>query len=300
AMQAEAESSEPQEIACPKCQTVNEAGWSFCQQCGSKLPKPPAPQPAPSDNKAQQGFKTVPTETPTSTPSNPPDAKMAPAGAIAGKENAESEKAFPPPPAAKPPISPAQPPPTRGQEIPQGLKTVVAEPVMKPPPQKPAPKQDAPLPGKQPQPLAEKVEALSSPPRPGGVACQQCGSMNNPGSPYCGNCGSIITIAKTIVMSSPIAPVKGSLHLVMEGGQSGESYELNDETVIGRASGDIVFPHDGFMSGRHAVIKRRGNSFVLLDEGSRNGTFIKIKDEIELKPGDMILVGKQLFRFDQE
>jgi pSer/pThr/pTyr-binding forkhead associated (FHA) protein len=52
------------------------------------------------------------------------------------------------------------------------------------------------------------------------------------------------------------------------------------------------------MSGRHARIVRRGAAFVLSDEGSRNGTFVKIKADVELKNGDMILVGKQLFRFE--
>ena len=86
--------------------------------------------------------------------------------------------------------------------------------------------------------------------------------------------------------------------MVMEGGQPGEVYELREDTVIGRSSGDIVFAHDGFMSGRHARIVRRDGKFVLMDERSRNGTFIKIKGEIELQPGDMILIGKQLFRFE--
>ena len=103
---------------------------------------------------------------------------------------------------------------------------------------------------------------------------------------------------QTMVMSSPFAPVRGRLCLVMEGGQQGDVFDLEDETVIGRASGEITFPHDGFMSGRHARIVRHGASFVLTDEGSRNGTFIKIKGDVELKPGDMILVGKQLFRFE--
>ena len=84
----------------------------------------------------------------------------------------------------------------------------------------------------------------------------------------------------------------------MEGGQPGEVYELDADTVIGRNKGEIIFPHDGFMSGRHARIERRGASFILTDEGSRNGSFIKIKGEVELKSGDMILVGKQLFRFE--
>jgi pSer/pThr/pTyr-binding forkhead associated (FHA) protein len=122
--------------------------------------------------------------------------------------------------------------------------------------------------------------------------------MNSNGSAFCGSCGAVMTVAKTVVMASPFAAVKGRLHLVMEGGQSGDVYEIDEETIIGRASGDITFPHDGFMSGRHARIIRRGNSFILTDEGSRNGTFVKIRGEVELKPGDMILVGKQLFRFE--
>ena len=68
--------------------------------------------------------------------------------------------------------------------------------------------------------------------------------------------------------------------------------------MIGRSNGEITFPHDGFMSGRHARIERRGTRFILTDEGSRNGTFVKIKGEIELNSGDTILVGKQLFRFE--
>jgi pSer/pThr/pTyr-binding forkhead associated (FHA) protein len=103
-----------------------------------------------------------------------------------------------------------------------------------------------------------------------------------------------------MVMSSVGAPPKGKLHLVMEGGQQGEVFDLGDITVVGRAQGDITFPHDGFMSGRHARIERRGASFVLVDEGSRNGTFIKINGEVELKPGDMVLIGKQLFRFEEQ
>jgi pSer/pThr/pTyr-binding forkhead associated (FHA) protein len=99
-------------------------------------------------------------------------------------------------------------------------------------------------------------------------------------------------------MSSVSAPLKARLHLVMEGGQPGEVYDLKEQTVIGRINGDISFPHDGFMSSRHARIVQRGNSFLLVDEGSRNGTFIKIKNEVELKSGDMILIGKQLFRFE--
>ncbi|MEW6128723.1 MAG: zinc ribbon domain-containing protein [Acidobacteriota bacterium] len=105
----------------------------------------------------------------------------------------------------------------------------------------------------------------------------------------------------TLVISSMPAPpaVQGRLHLVMEGGQTGEVYDLQEETGIGRTTGQITFPHDGYMSGRHSKIIQRGSDFFLVDEGSRNGTFVRIKGEVKLEPGDMILVGKQLFRFEK-
>jgi len=86
--------------------------------------------------------------------------------------------------------------------------------------------------------------------------------------------------------------------LIVDDGKPGEEFELGGETVLGRVTGDITFPDDDYMSGRHARIIRKGNQYILTDEGSRNGTFIRIAGEVELKPGDMILVGKQLFLFD--
>ncbi len=76
-------------------------------------------------------------------------------------------------------------------------------------------------------------------------------------------------------------------------------YEIkSDELTIGRNSGDLRFPHDGYMSGRHARIVRQGNEFILQDDNSRNGTFKKIDGPVTLKSGDVILIGKQLFRFE--
>lgn len=108
----------------------------------------------------------------------------------------------------------------------------------------------------------------------------------------------------TIVMSStPIAapPKQAKLLLIMEGGEVGETFSVRPaETVIGRVDGDIKFPHDGYMSSRHARILQRNGRFFLIDNNSRNGTFVKIHQEVELHPGDVILVGKQLFRFETD
>ena len=81
----------------------------------------------------------------------------------------------------------------------------------------------------------------------------------------------------------------------------GKTYSLDQaEMAIGRAEGDVTFPHDGYMSGRHARVVRRGGRYFLIDEGSRNGTFIRIEKEVELEPGDTFLIGKQVLRFDTE
>ena len=315
------------EIQCPNCQTVNEAGWSFCQQCGYRLPQsqpqqapppqaqPPQPQPpqapqaqshaqkpppqrAPVANEPadHEGFTTVPTEVPVEKPNIPPTRENAMAEQSTGEQKSKGGRQIPaaPPTVVSPlPEPERKAPPASQPDKYENLKTVVAEPPIKPSHVKPEQVIDPPPSADQHSAPTEAVMTASK-----GLHCPQCNHLNGPGNAYCANCGAVMTVAKTVVMSSPPVQIKGSLHLVMEGGQSGETYELDEETVIGRAGGDITFPHDGFMSGRHARIVRRGNTFILTDEGSRNGTFIKIKDEVELKPGDMILVGKQLFRFE--
>ena len=90
-----------------------------------------------------------------------------------------------------------------------------------------------------------------------------------------------------------------NLRLVTEGGENGAAYPLDSSKVtIGRSRADITFPHDGFMSGLHARIVERDGRYYLVDENSRNGTFLRINGEIVLKPGDMLIVGKQVFKFE--
>jgi len=270
----EAGAAPPSEIECANCHTMNEAGWSFCQQCGQRLPAAPQAE-------APQGFKTVPTEMP------PPDHSMQ---TVVNRPKTEPVTPLPPPPDLR---TVAEPRPVMPADFHPDLSTVVA-------PQMSAQDQPA-APPVAPTPVtptpATTVQPMASP-AAGAVACPECNYANNPGSSFCANCGTVLTVARTIVMASPLAAPRGRLHLVMEGGQQGEVFDLGDDTVIGRSQGDITFPHDGFMSGRHARIERRGSSYVLTDAGSRNGTFIKIKGEVELQPGDMILIGKQLFRFE--
>ena len=67
--------------------------------------------------------------------------------------------------------------------------------------------------------------------------------------------------------------------------------------VIGREKGDIIFPHDKFMSSRHAQIyEGRDGECYLVDLNSSNGTWIKIWEKTKIESGHYIFVGQQLFR----
>src|SRR5262249_44181364 len=128
--------------------------------------------------------------------------------------------------------------------------------------------------------------------------CPSCSKLIPPRSHHCPACGTALSSDHTVAMASYRPGAKARLRLIGDDGRPGDEFELGAETVLGRATGDITFPDDDYMSGRHARIVRTGNRYLLADEGSRNGTFIRITGDVELKPGDMILVGKQLFRFE--
>jgi pSer/pThr/pTyr-binding forkhead associated (FHA) protein/ferredoxin len=66
-------------------------------------------------------------------------------------------------------------------------------------------------------------------------------------------------------------------------------------TTIGRKFCDIVFPDDEFLSERHASISSLGGVYVLRDEASATGAFLKLREGIarEIASGDLIRLGKQ-------
>ena len=79
--------------------------------------------------------------------------------------------------------------------------------------------------------------------------------------------------------------------------QVANAYLLSHRDVfLGRERGDILFPKDGFVSGSHAVISERGGRVYLKDLGSSNGTFLRVKREIALRNGDLLLLGRNLLR----
>lgn len=75
-------------------------------------------------------------------------------------------------------------------------------------------------------------------------------------------------------------------------------YASTNSVRLGREHCDLSFPFDRHISGRHARVYEENGSYFLQDLGSRNGTFLRIKDPLELKDGDHFFAGQQLFRVE--
>ena len=77
-----------------------------------------------------------------------------------------------------------------------------------------------------------------------------------------------------------------------------EQYKLDEHNiVIGRhPSNQIVFADDKHVSRHHAKLQFIGGDFVLVDNGSANGTYVngqRIQVPTKLKSGDVILMGSK-------
>ena len=68
--------------------------------------------------------------------------------------------------------------------------------------------------------------------------------------------------------------------------------------LIGRESGDWVFPYDPTMSGRHAEIRSEDAEFFVHDAGSRNGVALAVHGDRQLRAGQRVLLGDQVLRVE--
>ncbi len=101
------------------------------------------------------------------------------------------------------------------------------------------------------------------------------------------------------IWGSPDAGYRFRLIHMLEGGLRGAAFPLRDgENLLGRETGDLTFPTDGYVSGRHASLTVRGERFVVQDLGSSNGTFIRLVAPVFVDNGDQFLIGRQLLRIE--
>jgi len=104
----------------------------------------------------------------------------------------------------------------------------------------------------------------------------------------------------TYFYASPKRPSKMKLIQRLRGGEIGMIYRSRSDTIsIGREGNDVNFLDDPFISGRHAQITMNAEGLITLtDLGSKNGTFVRINDDLALEHGDHVFLGQQLLRVE--
>ncbi len=83
--------------------------------------------------------------------------------------------------------------------------------------------------------------------------------------------------------------------VVIEGDKKGKTLNLDQELIIGRGEKAGLVLDDTYVSTVHARIFSKGESYVLEDLGSTNGTYVnrqRVTTPIELQRGDQIKIGK--------
>ncbi len=103
----------------------------------------------------------------------------------------------------------------------------------------------------------------------------------------------------TFASISPSVPALFRVSQLLEGGGIGISVRAVSGAVrIGREGMEMNFPCDAHLSPLHCTVQERAGKVWLTDGDSRNGTYVRIRNETALQHGDCLFVGKQLLRVE--
>jgi hypothetical protein len=148
------------------------------------------------------------------------------------------------------------------------------------------------------------------------VFCPKCGFKNAEGAASCARCAaSLVGVAEesqtTVSFPPPseecikgepeLQPGAGAVLVIRcGGGLAGQLYELGEgRLTIGRHLEADVFLDDVTVSRHHAYVERDDDQYVIIDEGSLNGTYVNRRrsDRSPLADGDEIQIGKYKLTF---
>lgn len=146
-----------------------------------------------------------------------------------------------------------------------------------------------------------------------GLACPDCAEGTDPSWRFCKHCGHELSRAprsfgETAPLGVRLRPAPPDLdanrHLLLQLDEDGLAVVATHalpqgQTIIGRTTGDLVLPDDAALSGRHAVFEVQGESCLVRDLGSTNGTFISVEGSEPLFPHAVLLLGSQRLIFEE-
>ncbi|HEX5657353.1 MAG TPA: FHA domain-containing protein [Polyangiales bacterium] len=145
-------------------------------------------------------------------------------------------------------------------------------------------------------------------PVPAPASCWRCHGKRDAGAVFCRFCGASFVEATaaaprvTPMQSQPVElPQLGAARLVtlLKDGSEGRSIPLVEgDADVGASEGGVTFPDDPYMSPRHARVSFRNGSYTLRDLDSVNGVYVRLREELELRDRDTVLIGQQVLRFE--
>ncbi|HUS33461.1 MAG TPA: FHA domain-containing protein [Kofleriaceae bacterium] len=93
----------------------------------------------------------------------------------------------------------------------------------------------------------------------------------------------------------------GAAVLVNRDGTDGQRFALTSEdTIVGRAGADIAFDDDRFLAKQHARIAKGPDGTIKIHPiDTTNGVFKKADASVELSDGMIVLVGREVLRFER-
>lgn len=159
------------------------------------------------------------------------------------------------------------------------------------------------VPASTPSPVQSDLPGAAT---PSARNCPQCQETVPPNFLFCGQCGFRMEPQPAAPAPTPapvVAPVPtpnpARLVLLLPNGQEGGSYPLKpDTTEIGRTQGNILFLDDPYVSPLHATFSLNKGQLSVRNEDSLNGLFMRLTQNVQLKHNDVLLLGKQLLRFE--
>ena len=107
------------------------------------------------------------------------------------------------------------------------------------------------------------------------------------------------TLSEQPIWGSPNPGYAARAVQLLEGGGEGDIYPLKaGENLVGRGTGDVSFPHDGYVSSKHATLLVGDGALRVKDMGSVNGTYVRVQGNAKIGHGDLLLLGEQILRID--
>jgi pSer/pThr/pTyr-binding forkhead associated (FHA) protein len=158
------------------------------------------------------------------------------------------------------------------------------------------------------------------------VACPACSRTTAAAQPYCQHCGAHLALAaaatapplpssETVRLETvPPPPAPGSapgpearplaaaarprLVVQADGRDLGVHYLTGDTFDIGRTEGQLVIGDDPHLAPRHARLLSSGGTVRVRPLDTVNGVYLRLREPQDLVPGDQLLLGRQLLRFE--